>query len=81
MEKEKKLIDLQDMVENSADKISFLSTFFILINPDEEVNLTNKDASGVVRILQEIRKDLDFVVDQLSKKRDKGLIIEEKMGS
>jgi hypothetical protein len=79
MEKEKSLTALQDIVENSAAKICFVCSFFALRGPDEEPEISDKDASGLFNILQEIENDLEFVVDKLSEKKQKGLIIEKEI--
>jgi hypothetical protein len=78
LKKEKDLTDLQDMVEDCANKISFVTTFLSQTPLDEGPDISEDDKSGLCVILRDIENDLDLVVDELNEKRRKGLIIEKK---
>ena len=78
VEEEKSLMDLQDMVEDTASKISFLGNFLINYSArgDEVLDMNKDDSSGLIIILREIQDDLEFVTNKLSEKQQKGLVIE-----
>lgn len=61
------LIDLQDMIEDSASKISFIGSFFCQQSPNREPEISCHDAVGLYYILRDIEDDLDMVVDELGK--------------
>jgi hypothetical protein len=70
------LLALQDIVEDCGTKISFVSDFFLQAPPDREPEFSQTSVSGLALILDEIRDDLDFVVNEMSERVRKGLIIE-----
>lgn len=60
------LIGLADMVDHNARKIAFLREFFVHNVPDDE--LFCKDArAGFHFIMDDLKDDLDFIVNQLYK--------------
>ena len=79
LQKERDLTDLQDMVVNCVSKLSFLGYFFCGRIPEEEFEMGSDDVSGLYHIITDIQDDLDMVVDELSEKIRKGLIIEKEM--
>jgi len=79
LEKKRDLIDLQDMVEDSSNKLSFIESFFVQQPPGKEPELSDDDTSGLCLILRDIQDDLDMVVDELSEKQRQELIVETEM--
>ena len=79
LQKERDLTDLQDMVVNCVSKLSFLGSFFCERVPDKKIEMGSDDVSGLYNIITDIQDDLDMVVDELSEKMSKGLIIEKEM--
>lgn len=73
----RKLEDLENMIKKCSEKIFFLSSFFIQ-KLDGEPEINEKDADGMFSILSDITEDLDFVLEELSKKEKRGLIIEKE---
>ena len=71
------LEDLEKVIEKCSNKIFFLSSFFIQ-KPHGTPEFNEKDADGMFSILSEVTEDLDFVLEELSKKEEKGLIIEKR---
>lgn len=74
----KSLTDLQDMVEDSADKIAFLEDFFSHGRGNDADYFSVNGKSGFYHILVDLQDDLKFVVDKLVEKRNKGLIVETR---
>jgi hypothetical protein len=79
LRKERDLTDLQDMVEDCANKISFVATFLSQTPLEEGPDVSEDDKSGFCLVLRDIEDELDLVVDELCKKRQEGLIIEKEM--
>jgi hypothetical protein len=76
--KERNLTDLQDMVENCANKISLVTSFISQTPIEEGPDISDDDKSGLCLILRDIEDELDLVVDELCKQRSEGLIIEKE---
>jgi hypothetical protein len=72
------LLTLQDIIEDCGTKLSFLSDFLVQGPVDCEPEITYQGASGFSMILDEIKDDLDFVVNEMSERTRKGLIIEKR---
>lgn len=72
------LLDLEDMIVNCSNRISFVGSFFIQKLGPEEPNISVDDASGIHLILRDTEEDLHFILSKISEMRRKGLIIEKK---
>ncbi len=78
--KRKDLNGLRDMIEDSVSKISFIEDFFTHNIPEDEF-FSESGRTGFYRILVDIGDDLKFVVNEISQRQQKGLIIDiEKRG-
>ncbi len=75
---EKDLDELRDMIENCASKVAFLSDF--LCQGQANPNLSDNGRSGFYHVLMNIEQDLNFAVDQISERQQKGIIIEKSGG-
>jgi hypothetical protein len=77
--KENDLLALRDRVEDAVAKISFLDTALISVLKDERKGaFTSEEVAGLGCIMWEIEDDLNFVVNELGTKQQKGLIVEKK---
>ena len=76
--KERDLTDLQDMVEDCANKISFVTSFLSQTPLEEGPDMSEDDKSGLCLTLRDIEDELDLIVDELLEKRKLGLIIEKE---
>ena len=72
----KSLIDLEDMMEEDISKVAFLGDFFNQGRPDDEL-FTERGMVGFHCILRDVQDNLTFVVDEISRRHQKGLIIEK----
>lgn len=68
------LLDLEDMIVNCSQRISFVGSFFIQKPPGEEPEISEDDASGIHVILRDTEEDLHFILSKISEMRRKGLI-------
>jgi len=66
---------LQDIINNCIFKLAFLEDVFA--GYDENA-ITKKGGVGLFLVLQDLGGDLNFVNNEMSERRDKGLIIEKK---
>lgn len=71
------LLTLEDILADSGDKLSFVSDFFVPQSRDSLPEFSNDGFSGLLIILDEIKDDIDFVLNGISERRRKGLIIEK----
>jgi hypothetical protein len=72
----KSLIDLEDMMEEGISKIAFLGDFFNQGRPDDEL-FSERGMVGFHHILRDVQDNLIFVVNEINRRNQKGLIIEK----
>lgn len=74
----KDLDDLCHIIYHCGEKASFISNFFTQKPPDDEVELSQKDASGLYWLLKDLQDDLEFVADEIFEMARAGKIKEVK---
>jgi len=62
---------LLNMVEDCATKISLLAEFLTQGKPGYNLEISEKGFSGACLVLRDVEKDLDLIVDEISKKTKK----------
>ena len=71
------LTRVQDIINDCGCKLSFASDFFCQGSRDDQIEFSRSAVSGLVTFLDEIRDDLNFVVNEMSEMKRKDLIIEK----
>ena len=72
------LSDLEEILVYCGEKLALLQDFLVRLPLNECPEISEDGSSGVHIILDEIKDDLDFVVNEIDRKERKGLIIEKE---
>jgi hypothetical protein len=71
------LVTLEDILVDSGNKLSFVSDFLVPRSCDDFPEFSDDGLSGLLIILDEVKDDIDFVLNEISERKQKGLIIEK----